>query len=67
MIVLYIKRLIDEKGYDKDESIDAAVNQKKFLLTQIAINNRIMQSDAKRNPFVKSTQKVITMNKNKAI
>ena len=27
-----MKRLIEEESYDEDESIDAAVNQRKFLL-----------------------------------
>ena len=30
-----MKLLIEEEGYDEDESIDAAVNQRKFLLQRI--------------------------------
>ena len=30
-----MKRLIEEEGYDEDESIDAAVNQRKFLLQRM--------------------------------
>ena len=29
------KRLIEEEGYDEDESIDAAVNQRKFLFQRM--------------------------------
>ena len=38
-----IKRLIEE-GYDEDESIDAAVNQRKFLLQRMLTHADIMDN-----------------------
>ena len=39
-----IKRLIEEEGYDEDESIDAAVNQRKFLLQRMLTYADVMDN-----------------------
>ena len=39
-----IKRLIEEEGYDEDESIDAAVNQRKFLLQRMLTHADVMHN-----------------------
>ena len=38
------KRLIEEEGYDEDESIDAAVNQRKFLLQRMLMHADVMEN-----------------------
>ena len=37
-----MKRLIEEEGYDENESIDAAVNQRKFLLQRMLTQSDVM-------------------------
>ena len=37
-----MKRLIEEEGYDENESIDAAVNQRKFLLQRMLTHADVM-------------------------
>ena len=39
-----MKRLIEEEGYDEDESIDAAVNQRKFLLQRMLTHADVMDN-----------------------
>ena len=39
------KRLIEEKGYDEDESIDAAVNQRKFILQRMLTYADVMDNN----------------------
>ena len=39
------KRLIEAEGYDKDESIDAAVNQRKFLLQRMLTYADVMDNN----------------------
>ena len=38
------KRLIEEEGYDEDESIDAAVNQRKFILQRMLTHADVMDN-----------------------
>ena len=39
-----MKRLIEEKGYDEDESIDAAVNQREFILQRMLTYAVVMEN-----------------------
>ena len=39
-----MKRLIEEEDYDEDESIDAAVNERKFLLQQMLTYADVMDN-----------------------
>ena len=39
-----MKRLIEEEGYDEDESIDAAVNQGKFILQRMLTHANVMDN-----------------------
>ena len=39
-----MKRLIEEEGYDEDESINAAVNQRKFLLQRMLTYGVVMDN-----------------------
>ena len=40
-----MKRLIEEEAsYDEDESIDAAVNQRKFLLQRMLMHADVMEN-----------------------
>ena len=39
-----MKRLIEEEGYDEDESINAAVNQRKFLLQRMLTHADVMDN-----------------------
>ena len=37
-----MKRLIEEEGYDEDESIDATVNKRKFILQSMLMHADVM-------------------------
>ena len=39
-----MKRLLEEKDYDEDESIDAAVNERKFLLQRMSTYAVVMDN-----------------------
>ena len=39
-----MKRLIEDEGYDEDESIDVVVNQRKLLLERMLTHAHVMDN-----------------------